>query len=134
MGSYLNPGNKEFCESINSMIYVDKTLLIEKMNRVLDTRQKFVCVSRPRRFGKSMAADMLAAYYEQGEDSAPLFDDLAISRTETYKTYLNQYDVIKVNIQEFLSMSRNVEEMLSMFCRYIIFDLTEHFPDVRLRD
>ncbi len=134
MGSYLNPGNKGFRESINSMIYVDKTLLIEKMNRVLDTRQKFVCVSRPRRFGKSMAADMLAAYYEQGEDSSPLFDDLAVSRTETYRIHLNQYDVIKVNMQEFLSMSRNVEEMLSTFCRYIIFDLTEHFPDVRLRD
>ena len=59
MGSYLNPGNKGFQESLNSEIYVDKTGLIEKTNEVLDTRQKFLCVSRPRRFGKSMAADML---------------------------------------------------------------------------
>ena len=73
MGSYLNPGNKGFQESLNSEIYVDKTGLIEKTNEVLDTRQKFLCVSRPRRFGKSMAADMLAAYYERGEDSAELF-------------------------------------------------------------
>ena len=63
MGSYLNPGNKGFQESLNSKIYVDKTGLIEKTNAALNTRQKFMCVSRPRRFGKSMAADMLAAYY-----------------------------------------------------------------------
>lgn len=66
MGSYLNPGNKGFRESLNSEIYIDKTGLIEKTNAVIDTRQKFLCVSRPRRFGKSMAADMLAAYYERG--------------------------------------------------------------------
>ena len=65
MGSYLNPGNKGFRESLNSEIYIDKTGLIEKTNAVIDTRQKFLCVSRPRRFGKSMAADMLAAYYER---------------------------------------------------------------------
>ena len=65
MGSYLNPGNKGFRESLNSQIYVDKSGLIEQTNAVLDTREKYMCVSRPRRFGKSMAADMLTAYYEQ---------------------------------------------------------------------
>ena len=64
MGSYLNPGCKGFEESLNSAIYVDKTGLIEKVNAVVDTRQKYICVSRPRRFGKSMATDMLAAYYD----------------------------------------------------------------------
>ena len=101
MGSYLNPGNKGFQESLNSEIYVDKTELIEKTNAVLDTRQKFLCVSRPRRFGKSMAADMLAAYYERGEDSASLFDSLKISKSVSYQKHRNQYDVIKVNMQEF---------------------------------
>ena len=62
MGSYLNPGSKGFRESLNSEIYVDKTGLLEKTNEVLDTRQKFLCVSRPRRFGKSMAADMLTTF------------------------------------------------------------------------
>ena len=97
MGSYLNPGNKGFQESLNSEIYVDKTGLIEKTNEVLDTRQKFLCVSRPRRFGKSMAADMLAAYYERGEDSAELFGTLKISKVESYEKNRNQYDIIKVN-------------------------------------
>ena len=79
MGSYLNPGSKGFQESLNSEIYVDKSGLIEKTNAVINTRQKFICVSRPRRFGKSMAADMLAAYYDRGEDTASLFDPLKIS-------------------------------------------------------
>ncbi len=134
MGSYLNPGNKGFRESLNSEIYVDKTGLIEKTNAVLNTRQKFICVSRPRRFGKSMAADMLAAYYDCSEDSAKLFDSLKISKAESYAKHLNQYDVIKVNMQELLSMSDNVDDMIEMLRRYLVFDLTEHFHQVRFRD
>lgn len=134
MGSYLNPGTKGFRESLNSEIYVDKTGLIEKTNMVLDTRQKFLCVSRPRRFGKSMAADMLAAYYERGEDSALLFDSLKISKSDSYQKHRNQYDVIKVNIQEFLSMTQSMDEMLSMLQKYLIFDLMDQFEDVPFRD
>ena len=62
MGIYLNPGTIEFQESINSEIYVDKTMLIERTNAALRTKQKYVCISRPRRFGKSMAANMLTGY------------------------------------------------------------------------
>ena len=134
MGSYLNPGSKGFMESLNSEIYVDKTLLIEKTNAVLNTRQKFMCVSRPRRFGKSMAADMLSAYYGRGEDSAGLFDKLAVSRTEGYRIHLNQYDILKINMQDFLSMTHSVEEMLLKLSRYLVFDLVEHFQEMRFRD
>ncbi len=129
MGSYLNPGNKGFCESLNSAIYVDKTALIDKMNAVLDTRQKFICVSRPRRFGKSMAADMLAAYYGRNEDSSKLFEGLAVSRAESYKKHLNQYDVIKINMQEFLSATANMDEMLQMLQSRIIAELKREYPD-----
>lgn len=134
MGSYLNPGSKGFCESLNSEIYIDKTMLIEKTNAVLNTRQKFMCVSRPRRFGKSMAADMLAAYYCREEDSSELFRKQAVSRTDSYKKHLNQYDVIKINMQEFFDMTGSIDEMLSMLCKYLIFDLTEHFSEVHFRD
>lgn len=81
MGSYLNPGSKAFRECLNSRIYVDKTGLIAETNAMLNTQQKFVCVSRPRRFGKSMAIGMLAAYYERDENSAELFDGLLVSRS-----------------------------------------------------
>ena len=91
MGNYLNPGNEKFRRMIQSEIYVDKTGLIEKTNAVLDTRQKFLCVSRPRRFGKSMAADMLAAYYERGEDADLLFRSLKISKAESYRAHLKDY-------------------------------------------
>ena len=134
MGSYLNPGNKGFQESLNSKIYVDKTGLIEKTNAALNTRQKFMCVSRPRRFGKSMAADMLAAYYARGEDSAELFKSLKIRKAESYEKHRNQYDVIKVNMQEFLSMTHSMDEMLVMLQKYLIFDLMDHFETVRFRD
>ena len=79
MGGYLNPGNEKFGEALNSQIYVDKTGLIEYTNRVMYSNQKYVCVSRPRRFGKSMAANMLAAYYSRGCDSRELFQGLKIS-------------------------------------------------------
>ena len=134
MGSYLNPGTIEFQESLNSEIYIDKTGLIDKTNALLRTKQKFICISRPRRFGKSMAADMLAAYYERGEDSEKLFAGLAISRAESFYKHLNQYDVLKINMQEFLSESQNIDEMLQMLKKYLIFDLKECYEQVCFRD
>jgi len=69
MGSYLNPGSSIFKMELNSQIYIDKSRLIEAMNKNINTMQRFVCVSRPRRFGKSMAADMLASYYGRKENT-----------------------------------------------------------------
>ena len=73
MGILLNPNNIEFEEAVNAEIYIDKTELINYTNKVFRTPQKYVCVSRPRRFGKSMAANMLTAYYSKGCDSRELF-------------------------------------------------------------
>lgn len=72
MGIYLNTDNEKFFQAVNSEIYVDKTGLIGYTNKVLRTMKKYVCVSRPRRFGKSVAADMLTAYYSRGCDSKEL--------------------------------------------------------------
>ena len=134
MGTYLNPGNGLFQIALNSQIFVDKSNLIEVTNRCVGTMQRFVCVSRPRRFGKSMAADMLTAYYEREEDSTELFQNLKIAECESYQKHKNKYDVIKINMQEFLSETTSVEEMLDMLRRYLIFDLQEAFGQVRLRD
>ena len=102
MGIYLNPGNDGFREAVNSEIYVDKTGLIEQTNRYMNTEQKYICVSRPRRFGKSMALKMLAAYYSCGCDSADLFRGRKIEDSKTFQDNLNQYDVIFLNMQQFL--------------------------------
>ncbi|MDE6607395.1 MAG: AAA family ATPase, partial [Lachnospiraceae bacterium] len=102
MGIYLNPDNVGFWKSVRSEIYVDKTGLIAYTNRYLNTQQQFICVSRPRRFGKSMTLNMLAAYYSRGCDSAELFRGFEIEKQETFRQHLNQYDVIYLNMQQFL--------------------------------
>lgn len=107
MGIYVNPGNKSFWQAIRSEIYVDKTGLISHTNRCLNTRDKYICVSRPRRFGKSMALEMLAAYYSSGCDSADLFKGFQIESDRTFQEHLNQHDVIYLNIQRFLIRAKN---------------------------
>ena len=108
--------------SLNSEIFVDKSELLDVTNRYVNTQQRFMRVSRPRRFGKSMAADMLAAYYDCGDDTEELFEGLSISQCKSYRKHLNQYDVLKINMQEFLSLSGTIEEMLEMLRDYLFLD------------
>ena len=72
----------------------------------MGTTQKYICISRPRRFGKSITANMLAAYYECEQDSKELFSKLKISASENFEKHLNQYDTIFLNMQEFLSQTK----------------------------
>lgn len=134
MGVYLNPNSDGFSMSLRSEIYVDKSLLITNTNAVLSTQQRYMCVSRPRRFGKSMAADMLAAYYTCGEDTDALFKDLKISQDASYRAHLNRYDVIKLNMQGFLSGTDSVEAMMQKLKRYLTIELTSRYADVRYLD
>ena len=97
MGTYLNPGNGGFLD-IRQRNYVDKTGLIAQINKVIGTSDKLTCISRPRRFGKSFAAQMLCAYYDKTCDSSVLFDDLAIAKFADYKAHLNHYDVIYIDM------------------------------------
>ena len=130
MGIYLNPGNDKFFEAINSEIYVDKTGLIQYTNKVINTMQKYVCVSRPRRFGKSIAANMLTAYYSRGCDSKELFSGLAISHDKNFSKYLNQYDTLFLNMQEFLSRSKNIDELVNRIKELVMRDIKKSYPDV----
>ena len=130
MGIYLNPGNEGFQNAIHSEIYVDKTGLIAYTNAVLNTEQKYICVSRPRRFGKSMAANMLAAYYDKGEKSQHLFNGLRIEKCESFKKHLNQYDVIFLNMQEFLGRTHDIGKMQEMLQKLVIRDLITKYPEV----
>lgn len=89
MGNYLNPGSTMFWGSLRSQIYIDKSGLIRQMNTLLYTEQRYVCVSRPRRFGKSMAANMLAAYYDKENDTKELFAGLKISKDTSFDENIN---------------------------------------------
>lgn len=128
MGIYLNPGNEEFKNTINKMIYVDKSLLIEKIGTYSKAINQYICISRPRRFGKSTDANMLVAYYSKGCNSHNLFDHLKISNTKNYEKDLNQHNVIHLNMQDFLSMTNSIEDMLILLSEEVIFELTQKYP------
>ena len=130
MGYYLNPTTKGFQDSLNSEIYVDKTGLIEQLNGLINTEQRFVCVSRPRRFGKSMAIKMLSAYYNAESDSNELFKDLEIGKAKSYKKHLNQYDVIRINMTEFMSDSKSMDEMVALIEESILWELLDRYAEI----
>ena len=111
MGRYLNTGNDLFKRAVRSEIYVDKTMLIEHTNSKLNTEQQFICVSRPRRFGKTMAENMLNAYYSKGCDSRELFKGFKVEKAPSFAEHLNRYNVFQINIYDFIGMAKNMEEM-----------------------
>lgn len=129
MGAYLNPGAEGFRESVASEIYVDKTGLIEYTNQVLKTKQKFVCVSRPRRFGKSVTAEMLAAYYEREDEAKELFAPYEIAKSASFEQHLNQYNVIFLNMQEFLSRTHDIRKMQQLIEKFVLYELLKKYPD-----
>lgn len=105
MGIYLNPGNSGF-EQICRGEYVDKTGLIQLVNQRIDGPDNLLCISRPRRFGKSYAAKMLCAYYDCSCDSRQLFEKKRVARTKEYNAHLNQYNVIYLDITGFISAAQ----------------------------
>ena len=100
MGTYIDKGNNAF-QLIRNGEYVDKSGLIAVVNKTLRTEQMFSCVTRCRRFGKSMAAKMLAAYYDRSCDSRKLFADLEIANDPTFEQHLNKYPVIYLDLSAF---------------------------------
>ncbi len=130
MGIYLNPGNEGFRKSLRSEIYVDKTGLIAYTNKVMDTRQQFICVSRPRRFGKSMAAEMLAAYYSQGCASHEMFQGLEIAKHLSFEEHLNQYNVLFLNIQRFLSRAGSAKDVPAYLQSVVLEELKDTYGEL----
>ena len=134
MGRFVNPDNEAFRIALNSEIYVDKTGLIEYTNRMLDTKQAMICNSRPRRFGKSIAADMLTAYYSRGCDSQAMFSDYEISRKKSFKEHLNKYDVIHLDIQWCLMDAGAPEKLLGYINKNVVSELRSIYPAAGIGD
>ena len=132
MGIYLNSENVDFQEVLNSKIYVDKSELIQYTNSVLRTTQKYICVSRPRRFGKSMAANMLTAYYSRGCDSRELFQGLKIATHPDFEKHLNQYNVIHLNMRDYLTESENMKQLIQFVEDDLLDELQQEFSDLRM--
>jgi len=129
MGMYLNPGNEEFAQTIESD-YVDKTGMIALINNTINKKHKLICVSRPRRFGKSYAAQMLCAYYDHTCDSHSLFDGYEISKDENYTTYMNQYQVIYLDMTNLLGKTKP-ENLVQFIEDSIATEILAVYPNVK---
>lgn len=130
MGRFLNPDYSAFETALNSEIYIDKTGLLAYTNKVINTKQAFICNSRPRRFGKSVTADMLTAYYSKGCDSADIFADYEISHVGDFRQHLNKYDVIHLDIQWCLAPAKGAAGVVSYIEKSVIAELKEKYPDI----
>ena len=129
MGRFVNPDNSAFQVALNSKIYIDKTGLIEYTNSVLDTTDAYICNSRPRRFGKSYAANMLAAYYSKGADSEKMFSGLEISKDVNFKKHLNKYDLIHIDIQWFLANCVEADNVVDFVTDSVLGELRAIYPE-----
>lgn len=127
MGMCLNLGNAEFI-SIRKGLYVDKTGLISFLNAALGTADKLICVSRPRRFGKSFTAKMLCTYYDKSCDSKSLFEDLEIAKDPLFEAHLNQYDVIYLDITWFISICEKGRNIVEYIQKQVIEELKNVYP------
>ena len=129
MGTYLNPGNGGFFD-IRQRNYVDKTGLIAQINKVIGTSDKLTCISRPRRFGKSFAAQMLCAYYDKTCDSSALFDDLAIAKSPDYKAHLNHYDVIYIDMTGVKPATDGFHSLVPFLTERLTVELMKAYPGI----
>lgn len=134
MGRFVNPDNSAFQNVINSEIYVDKTGLLAYINKVLDTTEKFICNSRPRRFGKSITAEMLTAYYSRGCDSKALLTSLKIAKAQDFQLHLNKYDVIHFDVQWCCISAGSSENLVSYITDIVVSELKETYPEVPLEN
>lgn len=134
MGTYLNPGNSGFSEILDSG-YIDKTGMIKIINQRINTLNKLLCISRPRRFGKSIAAKMLCAYYDHTCDSHSLFDGKAVSFSEYYEKHINKYNVIYLDIAGFVSDVRrrdgNLKGVVQEIAEAVRLDLISDCSDLK---
>ena len=133
MGTYVNPTIDNFSSSKNSRFYVDKSMLIALLNERIGIDDRFLCVSRPRRFGKTMAAHMIAAYYSKGCDSHELFSDLKISKDPSYEENINKYTVIQLDMNDVVTRkgSSTITEFINSL---VIAELREEYPSIKLKD
>lgn len=131
MGQYVNPGNDSFASAVfYSKIYVDKTGMLEYLNQVINSEQRYVCVSRPRRFGKSITARMIAAYYSKGCNSARLFADCKIAGERNFRQHLNQYNVIQLDMAELKVTMPKKEDFVLYIQKCVIRELHDTYPEI----
>ena len=140
MGQYLNPGNDNFKINLNGKCYVDKTELIQFLNSLVNTPQRFVSVSRPRRFGKTFAADMVCAYYDRTAESRSLFETTLLPQCEPvvvggeeirWDSYLKKFDVVHLTMTDFFGEESSIADSIKYLREEVAGELMDEYPDVR---
>ena len=136
MGIYLN--SSAACTLYRSEAakpyFIDKSMLIEELLPLVDQGNHYICITRPRRFGKTMAAHMIAAFFSRGADSRALFDSLEIGKSEEYPAHLNQHNVIHISFNKLPKQCRNYTQYMERIERQLAEDLREAYPDTPVRD
>lgn len=127
MGRYLNPRNTAFMKNLNSEIYIDKSGLLEKLNEKLNTNKCFIASTRPRRFGKSMNLQMIAAYYNLAHDSHSLFEGSQISKCKSYEKYINKFDVLWLDVLSLIDEAQGNENLISVMQKVLVDDIKETY-------
>ncbi|MDY4066671.1 AAA family ATPase, partial [Bullifex sp.] len=133
MGIYVNPSLEKLSKAKKKRYYVDKSMIISKLNEIIDSNDAYICVSRPRRFGKTMAANMIVAYYSKGCDSHEIFSDLEISKDPSFEEYINKYTVIKIDMNGIVSRKGKVS-VSEYINQEIVAELRKYFPLVVIGD
>ena len=133
MSIYVNPNVQAFEEAINSDIFVDKTEMLLDINEVVGTKQKYISVSRPRRFGKTMAADMICSYYGKSKKNRALFKErkLAQINPEAWDKYLGKYNVIRLLMTDFVKKDVTVSDSIGLISKRILDELVELYPNTK---
>ena len=132
MSLYLNQNNDSFIKDLKSKIYIDKSMLISKTNENFGTNNCFMCVTRPRRFGKTMALSMLNAYYSKGCDSKDIFDKLNIANDSLYLEHLNKHNVIWIDMASLYTGLNDKSIFVQKLKEFIYQDLKDYFKNVNL--
>ena len=133
MGIYLNPDNHNFKATLTREIYVDKTEMISVMNHFMETDNKYICISRPRRFGKTITGNMLSAYYSKGCDSKALFAPYKIATKTDFQTKLNKYNVIQIDMNSEYQNSTDKSRFLKNLNEKIKNELVKTFSNIELK-
>ena len=130
MSLYLNKNNDKFKEYKSARIFIDKSNLIKECNSLFGTSDKYMCITRPRRFGKTMALSMLNAYYSKGCDSQSLFEKLNIAKDNSYLEHLNKHNVIWIDIASLYTDIRDKNDFFKELETNLLDDLNDAFPNV----
>ena len=137
MGLYLNPNADAFQMGLNTEIYVDKSLILSELNKLVGSQENFVCISRPRRFGKSMAGNMISAYYSKGCDTREPFSRMKLGQVPDYDKYLNKFNVIKLDLNGWYQKAIN-EDREKCLVNYIqtalLNEFRKEFPSISFED